>query len=204
MAEKPVVTPEEMNKQLGRVAFAALTALKLAQCDGLAGRSEQAENLFLVRWFKTALTQKRFHRCVAADLVWLSNLGQQRMMTAKLRHRLDYLWKSCCCDVQEQSALFRLTYATEMLKNLGWTGEVQDTGRWHKVRQKPPVRPEKPIFYVTREALDEGFDSAGNQVRPVEFFVAGNPEQFTSVMIQHQLYGQFSSSDRMLYCLIPA
>lgn len=28
MTEKPVVTPEEMNKQLGRMAFAALTALK--------------------------------------------------------------------------------------------------------------------------------------------------------------------------------
>lgn len=91
-----------------------------------------------------------------------------------------------------------------MLKNLGWTGEVQNTRHWHKVRQKAPVRPEKPIFYVTREALDEGFDDAGNQVRPVEFFVAGNTGQFASVMIQHQLYGQFAVSDRMLYCLIPA
>ncbi|MET4859791.1 DUF2913 family protein, partial [Morganella morganii] len=71
MTEKQVVTPEEMNKQLGRMAYAALAALKLAQHDGMAGRSDQAENLFLVRWLKTALKQKRFHRCVAADLVWL-------------------------------------------------------------------------------------------------------------------------------------
>ncbi|MET4911761.1 DUF2913 family protein, partial [Morganella morganii] len=77
MTEKQVVTPEEMNKQLGRMAYAALAALKLAQHDGMAGRSDQAENLFLVRWLKTALKQKRFHRCVAADLVWLSNLGQK-------------------------------------------------------------------------------------------------------------------------------
>ncbi|WP_193830350.1 DUF2913 family protein [Morganella morganii] len=107
-------------------------------------------------------------------------------------------------DVQEQSALFRLTYSTEMLKNPSWTGEVQNSGRWHKVSQKPPVRPKKPIFYVTREARDEEFDDAGKQVRPVEFFVDGNTEQFTSVMMQHQLYGQLSASDRRLYCLIPA
>ncbi|ETO41303.1 hypothetical protein X965_10915 [Morganella sp. EGD-HP17] len=186
------------------MAFAALTALKLAQHDGLTGSSEQAENLFLVRWLKTALKQKRFHRCVSADLLWLSDLGQQRMMTAKLRHRLDYLWKSCCCDVQDQSALFRLTYATEMLKNLGWISEVQNTGLRHKVRKNISVGQGKQVFYVTRDALNEGFDDAGNQVRPVEFFVDGNAEQFESVMIQHQFYGQFADSDRILYRLIPA
>ncbi|MEM8325499.1 DUF2913 family protein [Morganella morganii] len=69
MTEKQVVTPEEMNKQPGRMAYAALVALKLTRHDGMAGRSDQAENLFLVRWLKTALKQKRFHRCVAAEIV---------------------------------------------------------------------------------------------------------------------------------------
>lgn len=81
MTEKQVVTPEEMNKQLERIAYAAL---KLAQHDGMARQSNQAENLFLVCWLKTALKQKCFHCCVAADPVWLSSLGQKRIMTAKL------------------------------------------------------------------------------------------------------------------------
>lgn len=205
MTEKQVATPEEMNKQQGRMAYAALAALKLAQHDGLAGQSDQAENLFLVRWLKTALKQKRFHRCVAADLVWLSNLGQKRVMTAKLRQRLDCLWKSCCCDIPAQSALFRLTYATEMLKNTGWSGEVLSSDLWDKVRQKSPLPPqENPVFYISRDILDEGFDDTGAQTGPLEFLVAGNPEQFEAVMKQHQLSGQFSGRDRSLFCIKPA
>lgn len=205
MTEKQVVTPEEMNKQLGRMAYAALAALKLAQHDGMAGQSDQAENLFLVRWLKTALKQKRFHRCVTADLVWLSNLGQKRVMTAKLRQRLDYLWKSCCCDIPAQSALFRLTYATEMLKNPGWSGEVLSSDLWDKIRQKSPLpAQENPVFYISRDTLDEGFDDTGAQTGLLEFLVAGDPEQFEAVMKQHQLGGQFSGRDRSLFCIKPA
>lgn len=205
MTEKQVVTPEEMNKQLGRMAYAALAALKLAQHDGMAGQSDQAENLFLVRWLKTALKQKRFHRCVTADLVWLSNLGQKRVMTAKLRQRLDYLWKSCCCDIPAQSALFRLTYATEMLKNTGWSGEVLSSDLWDKIRQKSPLpAQENPVFYISWDTLDEGFDDTGAQTGLLEFLVAGDPEQFEAVMKQHQLGGQFSGRDRSLFCIKPA
>lgn len=78
MTEKQVVTPEETNKQPGRMPYAALVALKLARHNGMAGQSYQAENLFLVHWLKTALKRKRFHRCVAANLVWLSNLDQKQ------------------------------------------------------------------------------------------------------------------------------
>ncbi len=205
MTEKQVVTPEEMNKQLGRMAYAALAALKLAQHDGMAGQSDQAENLFLVRWLKTALKQKRFHRCVAAALVWLSNLGQKRVMTAKLRQRLDYLWKSCRCDIPAQSALFRLTYATEMLKNTGWSGEVLSSDLWDKIRQKSPLpAQENPVFYISRDTLDEGFDDTGAQTGLLEFLVAGDPEQFEAVMKQHQLGGQFSGRDCSLFCIKPA
>ncbi|MEM8183466.1 DUF2913 family protein [Morganella morganii subsp. sibonii] len=68
---------EEKNQHLGRMAFCALVALKLAQADGKTGCSLQAENIFLVRWLQTALKQKRFHRCVAGDLVWLSGHGRR-------------------------------------------------------------------------------------------------------------------------------
>lgn len=205
MTEKQVATPEEMNKQLGRMAYAALVALKLARHDGLAGQSDQAENLFLVRWLKTALKQKRFHRCVAGDLIWLSNLGQKQVVTAKLRQRLDYLWRTCCGDIPEQSALFRLTYATEMLKNTGWSGEVLSSEHWDKIRQKPPQTPQgNPVFYISRDTLEKGFNDKGNQVYPLEFLVAGNHQQFESVMKQHQLYGQFSVSGGSLFCIKPA
>ncbi|HHR6224955.1 DUF2913 family protein [Providencia alcalifaciens] len=52
---------EEKNRWLGKLAFAALVALKLALWDGKAARNAQSENLFLLRWLQTALKQKRFH-----------------------------------------------------------------------------------------------------------------------------------------------
>ena len=68
------ITVEEKNHWLGKLAFAALVALKLAQWDGKAARNAQSENLFLLRWLQTALKQKRFHRCVVHDFEWLINL----------------------------------------------------------------------------------------------------------------------------------
>ncbi|BDH20938.1 DUF2913 family protein [Providencia hangzhouensis] len=72
------ISVEEKNHWLGKLAFAALVALKLAQWDGKAARNAQSENLFLLRWLQTALKQKRFHRCVVYDFEWfmVRNLNQ--------------------------------------------------------------------------------------------------------------------------------
>ncbi|HHR6406488.1 TPA: DUF2913 family protein [Providencia alcalifaciens] len=59
------------------------------------------QRIFLLRWLQTAL-KKRFHRCVFHDFECLIHLGQQRLMTSKLKSRLEYLWRSCCCDIASQ------------------------------------------------------------------------------------------------------
>lgn len=46
------VTVEEKNHWLGKLAFAALIALKLAQWDGKAARNAQSENLFCCVGYK--------------------------------------------------------------------------------------------------------------------------------------------------------
>ncbi|WP_272662603.1 DUF2913 family protein [Providencia sp. PROV111] len=142
----PPISVEEKNHWLGKLAFAALVALKLAQWDGKAARNAQSENLFLLRWLQTALKQKRFHRCVVHDFEWLIHLGQQRLMTSKLKSRLEYLWRSCCCDITSQSDLFRLTYATELLKDLGWDSVVLSDERWQKMIAKKPIVTAIPTF----------------------------------------------------------
>lgn len=124
------VTVEEKNHWLGKLAFAALIALKLAQWDGKAARNAQSENLFSASLATNGPETKRFHRCVVHDFEWLIRLGQQRLMTSKLKSRLEYLWRSCCCDMASQSDLFRLTYATELLKDLGWDSVVLSEDRW--------------------------------------------------------------------------
>ena len=185
------ITVEEKNRWLGKLAFAALVALKLAQWDGKAARNAQSENLFLLRWLQTALKQKRFHRCVVHDFEWLINLGQQRLMTSKLKSRLEYLWRSCCCDIASQSDLFRLTYATELLKDLGWDSVVFSDKRWQKLIAKKPIVTAIPTFYVTQSALTVGFSDEGKQVNSVDFWVLGDKKQFSEVIKQHHLQGKF-------------
>ena len=187
-------TVEEKNHWLGKLAFAALVALKFAQWDGKAGRNAQFENLFLLRWLQTALKQKRFHRCVVHDFEWLIQLGQQRLMTSKLKFRLEYLWRSCCCDIASQSDLFRLTYATELLKDLGWDSVVLSDDRWQKQIKKKPIVTATPTFYVTGSALTTGFSDEGKQVNSVDFWVLGDKEQFCEVIKQHHLQGEFDDT----------
>ncbi|WP_336845183.1 DUF2913 family protein [Providencia rettgeri] len=187
----PPISVEEKNHWLGKLAFAALVALKLAQWDGKAARNAQSENLFLLRWLQTALKQKRFHRCVVHDFEWLIHLGQQRLMTSKLKFRLEYLWRSCCCDMASQSDLFRLTYATELLKDLGWDSVVLSEDRWQKLIAKKPLVTAIPTFYVTQSALTVGFSDEGKQVSSVEFWVQGDKAQFSEVIKQHHLQGEF-------------
>ncbi|WP_272682181.1 DUF2913 family protein [Providencia sp. PROV129] len=185
------ISVEEKNHWLGKLAFAALVALKLAQWDGKAARNAQAENLFLLRWLQTALKQKRFHRCVVHDFEWLIHLGRQRLMTSKLKSRLEYLWRSCCCDIASQSDLFRLTYATELLKDLGWDSVVISDERWQKLIKKKPIVTAIPTFYVTQSTLTAGFSDEGKQVNSVDFWVLGDKKQFSEVIKQHHLQGQF-------------
>lgn len=188
------ITVEEKNRWLGKLAFAALVALKLAQWDGKAARNTQSENLFLLRWLQMALKQKRFHRCVVHDFEWLINLGQQRLVTSKLKSQLEYLWRSCCCDIASQSDLFRLTYATELLKDLGWDSVVLSDDRWQKLIAKKPSVTATPIFYVTQSALTAGFSDEGKQINSVNFWVLGDKEQFNEVIKQHHLCGQFDDT----------
>lgn len=197
MTNTPVMNAEEKNQHLGRMAFCALVALKLAQADGKTGCSLQAENIFLVRWLQTALKQKRFHRCVAGDLVWLSGHGRQHPVTAELRRRLEFLWRSCCCEVQAQTPLFRLTYATEQLKDAGWDSVVSDKTGWEKITAASLIPGAVPAFYVLRSALESGFDESGQLAGCVDFLVAGDHAEFESVMTQYHLYGCFLPESRL-------
>ena len=190
----PPISVEEKNHWLGKLAFAALVALKLAQWDGKAARNAQSENLFLLRWLQTALKQKRFHRCVVHDFEWLIHLGQQRLMTSKLKSRLEYLWRSCCCDIASQSDLFRLTYAMELLKDLGWDSVILSDDRWQKLTMKKPILTGIPTFYVTASALTTGFSDEGKQINSVEFWVLGDKKQFSEVCKQHHLCCQFDEN----------
>ncbi len=123
------VTTENTTSALSHLAFCALAALGLARQDGIAG-TPYAENLFLIRWLATAQRQKRFPKSVAVDIGWLLERGRKHGPSGKLRQHLDYLWSSCSGNLADQSDLFRLTYATETLKDQGWDNYVMNSQEW--------------------------------------------------------------------------
>ncbi|EQC00803.1 hypothetical protein B738_08719 [Photorhabdus temperata subsp. temperata M1021] len=127
------VTTENTTSALSHLAFCALVALGLSRQEGIAG-TPYAENLFLIRWLATAQKQKRFPRSVAIDIQWLLECGRKHGPAGKLRQHLEYLWRSCSGNLAAQSDLFRLTYASETLKDQGWDNapfpvETQQNGR---------------------------------------------------------------------------
>ncbi|HHR6391303.1 TPA: hypothetical protein ACS74J_003833 [Providencia alcalifaciens] len=87
--------------------------------------------------------------------------------------------------------LFRLTYATGLLKDLGEDSVVLSEDRWYKRITTKPVVTAIPTFYVTQSALTAGFCDEGKQIVSVNFWVLGEMMQFNEVIKQHHLCGQF-------------
>lgn len=115
-------------------------------------------------------------------------------MTSKLKFRLEYLWRSRCCDIANQSNLFRLIYATELLKDLGWDSMVLSEDRWQKLIVKKTIVTVIPTFYVTQSSLITGFSDEGKQINSVDFWGLGDKKQFSEVIKQHYLCGQFDEN----------
>lgn len=181
------ITPENITFALSHLAFCALAALGLARQDGVAG-TVYAENLFLIRWLATAQKQKRFTKEVAIDIQWLLERGRRHGPAGKLRQHLEYLWRSCNGNLAEQSDLFRLTYATEMLKDQGWDNFVMDNREWKS--GITPAPSQNNGFYVEKTALNAAFTQDGHHILPVPFRVIGDTATFIHVMAEYGLHAK--------------
>lgn len=195
--------PENTSSALSHLAFCALAALGLARQDGAAG-TPYAENLFLIRWLATAQKQKRFPRSVAIDLQWLLERGRKHGAAGKLHQHLDYLWRSCSGDLAAQSDLFRLTYATETLKDQGWDNYVMDSREWKSGVTPVPARDNG--FYVEKAALNAAFTQDGCHLLTVEFRIVGDAAAFIKIMAEYGLHARLlvSTPDHHTVTLKPA
>jgi hypothetical protein len=197
------VTTENTTSALSHLAFCALAALGLARQDGIAG-TPYAENLFLIRWLATAQKQKRFPKSVAVDISWLLERGRKHGPAGKLRQHLDYLWRSCSDNLAAQSDLFRLTYASETLKDQGWDNYVMDAREW---KSGVPLTPSlNNGFYVEKTALNSAFTQDGRHLHLVPFRVIGDVVTFIHVMTEYGLNAKLidSTPDHHTVALEPA
>lgn len=170
---------------LSHLAFCALVALALERQKGGA-TTLYAENLFLIRWLATAQKQKRFPRSVSTDISWLLEQGRKYGPAGKIRQHLEYLWRSCSGNMKNQSDLFRLTCASEYLKDRGWNNYVMETQEWRSGKiNDHPVGTDS--FYVEKAALNAGYSTEGKQILPVDFRVIGDADAFIDVFRNHAL-----------------
>lgn len=178
-------SPQNTTTALSHLAFCALVALALERQTGGAA-TLFAENLFLIRWLATAQKQKRFPRSVAIDIAWLLERGRKHGPAAKIRQHLEYLWRSCSGNLTDQSDLFRLTYASETLRDQNWNNYVMGTQEWRSgnVEDHPAG---SNGFYVEKAALNDGYTADGKQIHPVDFRVVGDIDTFIQVFSNHAL-----------------
>lgn len=165
--------PEESLSDLAHFAWCALVGLRLAQQDGQA-RSPLTIHTFLVRWLADAQKQRRFPRSVAPDIDSLLRLGRMKGPAADLPQRLQYLWQSCTEPVTQQSDLFRLTQAIELLKSLGWVNAVVADEEWVPETLYTEYANTSALL-VRKSELQRHFTEEGKQSAPVDFIVVGDP-----------------------------
>lgn len=110
---------DKPTQELGHLAWCLLIALQLAKQDGKV-QTPMNQHLFIMQWLAGAQKQKRFPKSVAIDIQWLLNQGKTYGFGAKLKERVDYLYRSCTGVLKDQTDLFRLTYALEVVKATGW------------------------------------------------------------------------------------
>ncbi len=86
-------------------------------------------------------------------------LRQKHIRQRDLRQHLDYLFHSCSGKLAAQSVLFRLTYASETLKDQGWDNYLLDAKEWKS--GVVPVPSQHNGFYVVKAALNTAFAQDG-------------------------------------------
>ncbi|WP_370605663.1 hypothetical protein [Citrobacter braakii] len=103
------------NEKTAHLVWCALIALHPGRQEGRV-RSEQQENLFLVRWM---LRQGR-------------SLG----VRAQLAKKLDYIWRSTTGNIMAQTDLFRLTWGLETARSQQWVYHLLSDPEWLRLRRQ--------------------------------------------------------------------
>ncbi|HGP1599996.1 TPA: DUF2913 family protein [Salmonella enterica] len=149
-----------------------MIALHLARQEGHV-HSESQENLFLVRWLAGAEKQRRFSRDVATDIRWLLREGRSLGIRARLRSKLEYLWRAGSGDILAQTDMFRLTWGLDTLKGYRWSYHLLSDSEWSGQRRMR-LSPDVNAVSLLRSSLNRAFADDGSQVYPVRVRVNGN------------------------------
>ncbi|CND47524.1 DUF2913 family protein [Yersinia intermedia] len=170
--------------EISHLAFCALVALHLADQETPL-TTPTAENVFLVRWLAKAQKQRRFSKNVAIDIQWLLSKGQQQGgLTGQLKLHLEYLWFACSGQPEQQSDLFRLSYAMEALKARGWEHRVINERKKEGSKGQPHM-PQRNKYHIQKNDLECCFTADGEQYKTLFLRITGNINEFVEVLTHH-------------------
>jgi hypothetical protein len=112
---------------------------------------------------------------VAIDIQLLLDKGHKQGIGAKLKSHLEYVWRSSCGDLRQQTGLFRLTYTLESLKTLGWRNELVTPAEWDSGTLDEATT--RPAVYMVKAALQSAFTNEGRLITPLAFKIAAGDTQ---------------------------
>jgi len=197
--------PEQTVSDLAHLAWCALVAVRLAQCDSIA-LSPLMAHTFLLRWLATAQKQRRFPRSVTPDIDSLLKLGRQKGLAAGLHERLMYLWESCSSPVKQQSDLFRLTYVIETLKALGWINAAIPDAEWN-IPALLAEYGDVSTLLVKKSDLARQFAENGQLTGALTFVVKGQLsaalDTFNAHCLPHEISDPLPGKGHILLTLLP-
>ncbi|TBL64326.1 DUF2913 family protein [Hafnia paralvei] len=161
---------DKPTQELGHLAWCLLIALQLAKQDGKA-QTPMNQHLFIMQWLAGAQKQKRFPKSVAIDIQWLLNQGKTYGFGAKLKEKVDYLYRSCTGVLKDQTDLFRLTYALEVVKTTGWKYILLSDKLWKEAAGHSKAA---AAVYIQQSQLEACFNDDGHQVASLTLRFVGH------------------------------
>lgn len=174
---------DKPTQELAHLAWCLLTALQLAKQEGKA-QTPMNQHLFIMQWLATAQKQKRFTKSVAIDIQWLLNQGKTYGFGANLKEKVDYLYRSCAGVLKDQSDLFRLTYALEVVKATGWRYILLSDKLWKNMAGCSLA---VAAVYMQQSQLDACFNDDGHQIAPLAMRFVGNAVALVNVFAECEL-----------------
>ncbi|RDA61891.1 DUF2913 family protein [Hafnia paralvei] len=90
---------DKPTQELAHLAWCLL--LQLAKQEGKA-QTPMIQHRLIMQWLAGAQKLKRFPKSVATDIQWLLNQGKIYGFGAKLKEKVDYLYRPCTGVLKEQ------------------------------------------------------------------------------------------------------
>lgn len=103
-----VTTLKRPAESLTHLAWCILTAVGLALREGKLNTALQT-HMFIMQWLLVAQKRKLFSRELASGIIWLQEQGKRYGPSARLYHKVEYIWLASSGELTQQSTLFRFT-----------------------------------------------------------------------------------------------